>query len=143
MLYAYTERLIEFAGDVQCSIGILYIVVRQFFTIELFGSCEREWLFHCACEELGLLVRVFAVTEFLLQVVLEEKFLRKACLCTHICGNRHIVFCGVRICLGRKFQTGLTGGVAVGLDFRENRLIVSRVADYGYRFPVLGSAAEH
>ena len=143
VLHADAERLIKFAGDVQCRIGILYIIVRQLLTIQLFSGCERERLLNGACEELRLLVRVFAVTQLLLQVILQEKFLRKACLCTHICRNRHVIFCCMCICLGRKFQTGLTGSVAASLDFRKNSLIISRIANDRDRLPVLGRAAEH
>ena len=143
MLHADAERLIKFAGNVQCRIGILYIIVRQFLTIQLLSGCERERLLHGACEELRLLVRIFTITKLLLQVIFQEKLFRKSCLCTHICGNRHVIFCGVCICLGRKFQTGLTGSVAASLDFRKNSLIISRIANDCNRLPVLGSAAEH
>ena len=143
MLHADAERLIKFAGNVQCRIGILYIIVRQLFTIQLLSGCERERLLHGACEELRLLVRIFAVTQLLLQVILQEKLLRKSCLCTHICRNRHIIFCGMCICLGRKLKTSLTGSVAASLDFRKNGLVISRIADDRDRLPVLGSAAEH
>ena len=143
VLHADAERLIKFAGNVQYRIGILYIVVRQLFTIQLLSGCERERLLNGACEELRLLVRVFAVTQFLLQVILQEKFLRKACLRTHICGNCHIVLCSMGISLGRKLKTSLTGSVAASLDFRKNGPVISRVADNRDRLPVLGSAAEH
>ena len=143
VLHADTERLIKFAGDVQCRIGILYIVVRQLFTIQLLCGCERERLLHGVCEELRLLVRVFTVTQLLLQVIFQEKLFRKSCLCTHICRNRHVIFCGMGISLGRKFQTGLTGSVAASLDFRKNSLIISRIANDCNRLPVLGRAAKH
>lgn len=38
MLYTYAEWFIELTGDVQCSIGILDIILRQLFTIKLFSA---------------------------------------------------------------------------------------------------------
>ena len=84
----------------------------------------------CSAVEFGLLVRVLAVTEFLLQVIFEEEFLVQSGLGAHVGGNGHVIFCGMGIGLGGKLETGLTGGIAGGLDFRKNGGVVLRVADH-------------
>ena len=115
MLNAHAERLVEFTGNVQCRIGILYIVVRQLLAAELLSCGEGERLHLCAAVELGLLVRVLTVAEALLEVVLQEEFLIQAGLGAHIGGNGHIVLGSVGIGLGGKGKPCLAGRVAGGL----------------------------
>ena len=88
-------------------------------------------------------MRVFAVAEALLEVVLEEKFLVQTCSLAHVSSNHHIVLSSVGISLCRELQTGFLRGVSVLSDFIDDQAIVVRVADNCHGAPVLGCTTEH
>ena len=84
MLEGHAERLGEVAHHVEGRVGILDIVVGEFLALYLTGKGKGvRRLLGCSIE-LCLLVRVLAVAERLLEVVLQEKFLVESGLLAHI-----------------------------------------------------------
>ena len=69
--------VIELFNTFQCSIGITNIIVREFFTLQLFrcgnaGFCRIFFYIKC-----GGLMRVFTITHFLSFIVLTVEGARK------------------------------------------------------------------
>ena len=143
MLEADAEGLGELADDVQGGIGILDVIVRQFFAVQLTGRGQGIGHGDGTAEELGVLMRVLAIPQGLFLVEGQEELLRQAGLGTHIGRDGHIVFGRVGIGLGGKGQAGFAGGVAGRFNFLKHSGIVGRIHDHGHALPVLGGAAQH
>ena len=144
VLEGNAERLVlKVAEHVKGSVCILYIIVRQLFTLNLLCKSQRVGSGLKGCIEISALMRVLAVTEALLKVILKEQLLVKTGSLTHISCDACIVFCSVSICLCRQFKTGFVRCLAVGLELVEHGTVIGRIANDGNVFPVLGSTADH
>ena len=143
MLEGDAARLLEIAEHVQGRVCVLDIIVGKLLALYLLceGQGEGNRL-HIRIESCAL-VRILAIAEALLEIELQEEFLGKAGLGTHIACNAAVVFCGVGISLCRKLQAGFLGSLAILAEFGEHAPVIGRIADYGNILPVLRSAAHH
>ena len=124
MLEAHCERSVELPGYAECGVGILYVVVGEFLSVELLSRGEGEWnLFFTAVERCALM-RVLTVAEALLEVIFKEKLLIQTGLRTHVCSDAHIIFCRMCICLCGKLEAGLPACVAVAADLSQYPAVV-------------------
>ncbi len=143
MLEGHAERLLEVTQDVQGRIGILDVVVGEFLALDLLREGQGEGSRFEGGIEVRALVRVLAVAERLLDVVLQEELLRQTGLGTHVGGDAGVVLGRMGIGLGGEFQAGFRAGAAVLAEFGQDGVIVGRIAHDGDVAPVLGSAADH
>ena len=143
MLEGHAERLLEVAKHVQCRVCVLDIVVGEFLSLNLLGECQRERSGLESGIEPGALVRVLAVAQTLLEIVLQEEFLVQAGLCAHIGGDAGIILGCVRVGLGRQLQASLVRGLAIRAKLRQHGIIIRRITDDSHILPVLSGAAHH
>ena len=144
MFEAYTERrLTKLPHNIQRRIGVLYVVIRQLFSMELASRSQRKWyMFRCGIE-LGILMRVFTVAQALFEIVFQKQFLIQSCCFTHVRSDAHIIFCCMGISLGAQFKPGLLLGVSFRLYFTQYTGVVIRITYHRYVIPVLGCRAKH
>ena len=143
VLEGHAEGLLEVAEHVQGRVGILDIVVGEFLALDLGGEGQGERSRLQGGVEVRALVRVLAVTERLLEVVLEEQLLVQAGLLAHVSGDAGVIFGRMGISLGGELQTRLLAGLAILTEFGEDGVVVGGIADDGDVAPVLGGAADH
>ena len=144
MLERHAERLVgKVADDVERGVGILDVVVRHLLTLDLPGEGQGVRFLFLRGVENGLLVRILAVAQRLLQVVFEEQLLRQAGLRPHVTSDHRVVLRRMRIGLGREFQSCLERRVAGMADLVDHAAVVGGVADHSDVAPVLGGAAQH
>ena len=143
MLESQTERLLEVAQHVQSRVRILYVIVRQLLSLDLPGEGQGERLGLEGGIEGRLLMRILAVAQALLEIELQEEFLRKACFRTHVGGDAAVILRRMGIGLGGKLQPGGIRSPALGAKFGKHGVVIGRIAYDGDILPVLGGAAHH
>ena len=143
MLEGHAEGLVEVPQHVQGRIGVLDVVVGQFLALDLLREGQGERSGFESGIEVRALVRVLAVAEALLDVELQEELLGQAGLLAHVRGDAGVVFRRVGVGLGGELQAGFRARTAVFAEFRENGIVIVRVAHDGDVPPVLGGAAHH
>ncbi len=101
MLEGHAEGLFKVTQYIEGGVGVLDVVVREFLALNLGGEGQGERDGFQRSVELGALVRVLAVAEALLKVVLQEELLVETGLGTHVSSDAGIVFGRMGIGLGR------------------------------------------
>ena len=144
VLHGHHRRAVEFAQDLQCGICILYIVVRQFFTMQLLSPCHGKALLLAGIES-SFLMRVLTIAQRLLLGEGKRQVFRL--FLTHLLGqiggDISVVSGSVAENLGSQTTARFQCSVAVSLEFFQHGGIVGIVDHYRHESMVLGRTAQH
>ena len=144
MLHGHHRRTIELAQNLQSRIGILYIIVRQLLTMQLFGPSHGKALLLAGIES-GILMRVLAITQRLLLGKGKRQILRifLTSFFSQVSGDVGIVSSRMTEHLSSQTTAGFQRGVAVGFQLVQHGLVVSVIDHHGHKSVVLGRTAQH
>ena len=134
-------RFGELGRKLECGVGIIDIVVGKRLSLNLRGTRNTGPWMSCRVEG-RLLVRVFAVTEFLQSPPVETHRLA-GLIAGHPVRNRAVIGRGARKDAPGKAPPGGAVNLAIPVKFHQHDLIIARVADDGHEFMVLRRRAEH
>ena len=144
MFYRNRRGSRKFAQQVESSVGVVDIVIRQFFSVQLFGLGETSFYGHTFFIEYGVLMRIFSVAQILRFFVSEGNLFGKtnAQFFAHIRRDERIVNSRMLKYLVHKTEFGFKRHSAP-FYFVKHPFIVRAVDDNGYVLIVFCGASEH